>query len=64
MPWIGAFTAQAARERWGISSNTKTAVSHALTVGVGKAAVRALLKASTVGVQAWRRGTAGIVDEE
>ena len=33
--------------------------------GGGKAAVRALLKASAVGVQAWRRrGTAGIMDEE
>ena len=33
--------------------------------GGGKAAVRALLKASTVGVQVWRRrGMAGIVDEE
>ena len=33
--------------------------------GGGKAAVRALLKASVVGVQAWRRrGTVDIVDEE
>jgi len=33
--------------------------------GGGKVAVRALLKASTVGVQAWRRrGTASVVDEE
>ena len=33
--------------------------------GGGKAAVRALLKASAVGVQAWRRrGMAGVVDEE
>ena len=33
--------------------------------GGGKAAVRVLLKASAVGVQAWRRrGTAGVVDEE
>jgi len=40
-------------------------VSHALIVGGGKAAVHALLKASAVGVQAWRRrGTAGVVDEE
>ena len=31
----------------------------------GKAAVRGLLKASVVGVQAWRRrGTIGVVDEE
>jgi len=35
---------------WGISSNTQRAVSHALTVGGKKAAVHALLKASTVGV--------------
>ena len=33
--------------------------------GGGKAAVRALLKALMVGVQAWRRrGTAGVVDKE
>ena len=33
--------------------------------GGGKAAVRALLKASAVGVQPWRRrGMAGVVDEE
>ena len=33
--------------------------------GGGKAAVRTLLKASAVGVQAWRRrGTVGVVDEE
>ena len=33
--------------------------------GGGKAVVRALLKASMVGVQAWRRrGTAGVMDEE
>ena len=33
--------------------------------GGGKAAIRALLKASAVGVQAWRRrGTVGVVDEE
>ena len=33
--------------------------------GGGEAAVRVLLKASAVGVQAWRmRGTAGVVDEE
>ena len=31
----------------------------------GKAAVHALLKASVVGVQAWRRrGTAGVMDKE
>jgi len=40
-------------------------VSHALTIGVGIAVVRMLLKASMMGVQAWRRrGTTGIVDEE
>ena len=33
--------------------------------GGGKAVVRALMEASTVGVQAWRRrGTTSVVDEE
>jgi len=39
-------------------------VSHALTVGGGEAAISVLPKASAVGVQAWRRGMAGVVDEE